>query len=147
MTRGMFATVLYRLAGSPTVAAANPFSDVLSGEWYTDAIIWAAGEGIVNGVETDTFGPTEKITREQLVTMLYNYAVYKGYDVSVGEDTNILSYDDAFDISEYAIPAIQWACGAGIIEGRTPSTIVPQGTATRAEVAAILMRFMENVVE
>ncbi|MGE4484189.1 MAG: S-layer homology domain-containing protein [Oscillospiraceae bacterium] len=147
MTRGMFATVLYRLAGSPAIAAASPFSDVASGEWYTDAVIWAAGEGIVNGVATDVFGPNEEITREQLVTMLYNYAVYKGYDVSIGEDTNILSYDDFSEISEYAIPAIQWACGAGIIEGRTLSTIVPQGNATRAEVAAILMRFMENVVE
>ena len=77
--------------------------------------------------------------------ILYRYAVYKGYDVSIGEDTNILSYDDFADLSEYAIPAMQWACGAGVITGVTDATLVPQGEATRAQCAAMLMRFVEAI--
>ena len=90
------------------------------------------------------FGPDDAITREQLVTILYRYAQGKGYDVSVGEDTNILSYTDTQEVSEYAISAMQWACGAGIIEGVTESTLVPQGNSTRAQVATMLMRFCEE---
>ena len=87
------------------------------------------------------------MTREQLAAILYRYAVYKGYDVSIGEDTNILSYADFADLSEYAIPAMQWACGAGIVNGTGESTLTPQGKATRAQVAAMLMRFCENIVQ
>ena len=87
------------------------------------------------------------MTREQLAAILYRYAVYKGYDVSIGEDTNILSYADFADLSEYAIPAMQWACGAGIVNGTSESTLTPQGEATRAQVAAMLMRFCEQYVE
>ena len=85
--------------------------------------------------------------REQLAAILYRYAVYKGYNVSVGEDTNILSYDDFADLSEYAIPAMQWARGAGIVNGTSESTLTPQGEATRAQVAAMLMRFCENTMQ
>lgn len=90
------------------------------------------------------FGPNDEITREQLATMLYRYAMYKGYDVSAGEETNILSYDDAFEISEWARPALQWAIGEGLVKGRTESTIVPQGKANRAETAVVFMRFIEG---
>ena len=111
----MLVTVLHRLEGAPATTAGNPFADVASGNWYTNAVIWANAIGIVKGYDSDTFGANDFITREQLAAILYRYAQYKGYDVSVGEDTNILSYEDAFHISEYAIPAIQWACGAGIM--------------------------------
>lgn len=147
MTRAMMVTVLYRLENTPAITSANPFKDVESGKWYTSAVIWAAGKGIVKGYDADTFGPEDNITREQIATILFRYAQYKGYDVSVGEDTNILSYDDALAISEYAVSAMQWACGAGLIKGRTESTLVPLGTATRAEVATMFMRFIQNVAE
>ena len=140
----MIVTMLWRLEGEPVVNAANPFDDVENGAWYTDAIIWAAENGIVEGYGNGKFGPNDDITREQLATMLWRYAKYKGYDVSVGEDTNVLSYDDYDQISKWAMPAIQWACGSGLIEGRTPSTIVPQGKANRAETAMIFMRFLEG---
>ena len=146
MTRAMIVTVLYRLEGMPAVSGANPFDDVAPGMWYTDAVIWAVQNGIVTGYNDNTFGTDDSVTREQLVTILYRYAKYKGYDVSVGEDTNILSYLDAFEISEYAIPAMQWACGAGIIEG-SAGNLMPAANATRAQVAAILMRFVQGVVK
>jgi hypothetical protein len=142
----MIVTVLYRLEGMPAVSGANPFDDVAPGMWYTDAVIWAVQNGIVTGYNDNTFGTDDSVTREQLVTILYRYAKYKGYDVSVGEDTNILSYLDAFEISEYAIPAMQWACGAGIIEG-SAGNLMPAANATRAQVAAILMRFVQGVVK
>lgn len=145
MTRAMLVTVLHRLEGTPATTG-NTFSDVASGKWYTNAVVWANVKGIVKGYDSDTFGTNDFITREQLATILYRYAQYKGYDVSVGEDTNILSYEDAFNISEYAIPAVQWACGAGIMQGDA-AKLDPQGNATRAQVAAMLMRFIENVVK
>jgi len=146
MTRAMLVTVLHRLEGTPAVTTGNPFNDVVSGNWYANAVTWASEKGIVKGYDSDTFGTNDFITREQLATILYRYAQYKGYDVSVGEDTNILSYEDAFNISEYAIPAIQWACGAGIMQGDGVK-LDPQGSATRAQVAVMLMKFMENVVK
>jgi len=146
MTRAMLVTVLHRLEGNPAATSGNSFADVASGNWYSDAVVWANAKGIVKGYDSDIFGTNDFITREQLATILYRYAQYKGYDVSVGEDTNILSYEDAFNISEYAIPAIQWACGAGIMQG-DGAKLDPQGNATRAQVAAMLMRFIENVVK
>lgn len=103
---------------------------------------WAMAAGITDGTN-----PGTSVTRQQLVTLLYRYAVLMGYDVSVGENTNILSYDDAFSVSEYAIPAFQWACGAGVINGTTESTLSPLGTATRAQFAVMLQRFCEKVVK
>lgn len=147
VTRGMMVTLLYRMENSPAVAAASAFEDVAAGMYYSDAVAWASANGIVNGYSATSFAPNASITREQLAAMLYRYAQYKGYDVSVGENTNILSYDDAAEISAYAVPAVQWACGAGLLNGRTAATIVPNGTANRAEAATILMRFMENVAK
>ena len=146
LNRAMVATMLYRLAGEPETAAASAFTDVPAGEWYAKAVAWASENGVVNGVGGGKFDPLASITREQLAAMLYRYAQYKKYDVSVGEDTNILSYDDVQEISAYAVPAMQWACGAGLIQGRTVRTIVPQGTATRAEAATIFLRLQENVI-
>ena len=142
-TRGMIVTVLYRLENEPSAAAAS-FTDVVSGQYYTDAVAWANANGIVTGYGNGKFGPNDVVTREQLAAILYRYAQCKKYDVSVGEDTNILSYADAQSVSAYAIPAMQWACGAGIVNGAN-GKLNPQNNATRAEVAAILMRFCENV--
>lgn len=139
-TRSMLATLLYRLEGEPAVTGGSAFTDVADSAWYADAVSWAAENGIVGGYGGGLFGPEDNITREQLATILYRYAQAKGHDVSVGEDTNILSYTDALEISEYAIPAMQWACGAGIIQGNG-GYLNPQGDATRAEIATMLMRF------
>ena len=145
-TRGMIVTILYRLEGEPTVTGSCPFTDVKSGSYYEKAITWAAANGVVEGYGNGLFGPDANITREQMAAILYRYSVLKGYDVSVGEDTNILSYNDASSISEYAIPAMQWACGEGLIQGDA-NNLMPAGQATRAQVAAILHRFCENIVK
>ena len=146
-SRSMIATILWRMAGSPVVNYAMDYTDVAQGQWYSEAIRWAASEGIVGGYGNGLFGTNDPITREQLATMLWRYAQTEGYDVSVGEDTNILSYTDVADLSEYAIPAMQWAVGAGIINGTGDgSTLTPQGQATRAQAAMMLQRFCEKYV-
>lgn len=145
-SRSMIATILWRMAGSPVVNYAMNFADVPQDQWYSEAIRWAASEGIASGYG-NTFGTHDPITREQLATMLWRYAQSEGYDVSVGESTNILSYTDVADVAEYAIPAMQWACGAGIISGTGDgSTLSPQGQATRAQAAVMLTRFCEEYV-
>ncbi len=137
-TRAQIVTILYRLEGTPA-ASANPFRDVASGSYYEKAVAWAAENGIVNGYGNGLFGPNDRITREQLAAILYRYAQYKKLDVSVGEDTNILSYNDATSISDYAFPAMQWACGAGLLKGAN-GDLLPKNTATRAQTATILYR-------
>ncbi len=146
MTRAMMVTVLHQMEGNPAAMTVNHFADVVPGSWYANAVIWANSKGIVKGYNSDTFGPDDLVTREQLATILHLYAKFKGYDVSVGEDTNILSFEDAFDISEYAIPALQWACGAGIIQG-DGAKLDPLGSGTRAQVAAMLAKFMSVYVK
>ena len=145
-TRGMIVTILYRMEGKPAVFEACPFTDVKAGAYYERAVVWAAENGIVKGYGNGCFGPDDQITREQMAAILYRYAKNRGLDVSVGEDTNILSYDDALDISEYAVPAMQWACGAKIIRGAA-GRLTPGEKATRAQAAAILRRFCENVLK
>ena len=142
-TRAQVVTMLWRLEGSPAYVGMSEFSDVDNEEWYGPAIRWASSEGIVNGYD-GKFAPNDPVTREQLVTILYRYAQYKKMDVSVGEDTNILSYDDAFDVSEWAIPAMQWAVGAGVVNGTSASTLSPKNNASRAEIATIVMRYCEK---
>lgn len=143
-SRAMIATILWRMAGSPAVNGSIGFSDVADGQWYSEAIRWAASEGIVAGYDNGKFGPDDPITREQFAAMLWRYAESAGYDVSIGESTNILSYADAMNVSEYAIPAMQWACGSGVITGISEATLVPRGEATRAQAATMLMRFCEK---
>ncbi|WP_302770481.1 S-layer homology domain-containing protein [Anaerotignum lactatifermentans] len=147
LTREMLAVVLYNVEGQPESAGVNPFIDVKADMWYTDAILWANENGIVAGYDNGAYGVGDFITREQFAAILYRYAQFKGYDVSIGADTNILSYADAFAISEYAYPAMQWACGAGIMGGMDDGTLMPQGKATRAEAATMLMNFCKNVVK
>jgi hypothetical protein len=145
MTRAMLATVLYRLEGEPAVTSANPYTDVKSGEWYTDAIIWASENGIVNGYGDGLFGTEDNITREQIVTILYRFAKLNGYNVAPSAD--LTKYTDAGKISDWASDAMKWAVSIGLVNGRSETTLVPEGNATRAEVAAILQRFIENVVK
>lgn len=146
-SRSMIATILWRMAGSPVVNYAMTYTDVAQGQWYSEAVRWATSEGIVGGYGNGLFGTNDPITREQFAAMLYRFAQEQGYDVSIGENTNILSYTDVADLSEYAISAMQWAVGAGIINGTGDgSTLTPQGQATRAQAAVMLMRFCEEYV-
>ena len=147
-TRGQIVTILWRLSGSPVVNYLMDFDDVDPAAYYAEAIRWATSEGIAGGYGGGLFGPDDPITREQLAVMLHRYAQHQGFDVSIGEDTNILSYADAFTVSEYAVSALQWACGAGIISGTGDgSTLTPQGEATRAQAAVMLQRFCEQYEE
>ena len=143
-TRAQLVTILWRLEGSPETTGAVRFNDTAGGAWYTEAVRWAAGSGVVKGYDNGCFGPNDAVTREQMAAILYRYAQHKGYDVSAGEDTNILSFDDAFAVSEYAIPAMQWACGSGLITGAWRDggmALAPRDTTTRAQTATLLMRF------
>ena len=142
ITRAQLVTILWRMAGSPQVNGLMDFDDVSQDAYYTEAVRWAASEGIAGGYGNGLFGSDDPITREQMAAILYRFAQHMGYDVSIGEDTNILSYTDAPDVSGYAVAALQWACGAGIIRGTGDgSTLTPQGGATRAQAAVILTRF------
>ena len=143
LTRAMLVVILYRAEGEPAVNKSIPFADVGANAYYANAVIWAQQNGIVNGVTENAFAPNDNITREQIAAIMCRFAKYKGYDVSVGESTNILSYTDAECISEYAISAMQYAVGSGLMKGKTESTINPLDNATRAEIAAILQRFIE----
>ena len=142
--RAMLATILYRLAGEPAVSGDLPFTDVESGTWYTDAVLWAAQNGIVNGLGENTFAPMNTLTREQLVTMLYRYAEAEGYDVSAAADLS--GYPDADKVQTYAQEAMSWAVAEGIVAGMD-GNLNPAGSATRAQIATILMRFCEDVAQ
>ncbi len=139
-TRAMLVTMLYRLEGEPNTGNAN-FSDVASGQWFSKAIAWASANGVVTGYENGTFGPNDAITREQLVAVLYRYAQTKGLDVSV--KGSLSNFSDSGKVSGWAQEAMQWAVGAGIISGDN-GALKPQGNATRAEVAMMLMRYLEK---
>ncbi len=144
MTRGMLVTVLYRLEGEPAVTANAKFSDVAEDQWYAKAVAWAAENEIVKGYGA-TFGPDDLVTREQMATILLRYAVWKQYDTTAGK--SLSDYADYAELSGWATAALEWANAEGLILGRTETTIVPQGDATRAEVATILMRFIEKFAE
>ena len=146
LTRGMLVQILYNLEGKPNGTAAN-FSDVQADAWYAEAVGWAASNKVVTGYADGTFRPNAAVTREQAAAILYRYAQSKGIDVSVGENTNILSYVDVQQASEYAIPALQWAVGAGVLNGKNGGRLAPTGTATRAEIAAIMQRWCENIIK
>ena len=145
-TRAMIATILYRMEGSPRVYGTSQFGDVEAGSWYEDAVIWATQNDIVEGYTSKTFGPNDPITREQMAAMLYRYADYCRCDMSAGRYVDLSKFSDMDKISDYAIPALRWAVGEEIIEGRTGKRLAPTDTATRAEVAVMLMRFCEDVI-
>ena len=137
-TRGMVVTILYRLAGEPTVRGGNDFADVAENTWYTDPVAWASNAGIVNGTSATTFSPDAPVTREQFAAMLYRYMDYIGEDVSAS--ANLSRYADASSVSPYAEGAMSWAVAEGIINGRTATTLEPAGNCTRAEVSAMIAR-------
>ena len=141
LNRAMMVTMLYRMTGSPAVSGNSVFSDVPSGKWYSDAVQWASVNGVVNGVSKDRFAPDTQITREQMASMMMRYAQFKQY--STGKSADLSAFNDAGSISSWALESMKWANAAGLINGRTASTIAPQDTATRAEAATILMRFCE----
>jgi len=145
MTRAMLVTVLYRLSGSGEVSGENTFKDVKAGQWYTDAVIWAKENGIVDGVSDTEFAPNANVTREQIATIMCRYAKFIGCGVE--EQADLAAYDDAASVSAWALESMRWANSVGLITGRTDTTLVPKGTATRAEVATILMRFCENILK
>jgi len=144
MTRAMLVTVLHRLEDEPEAEGEMPFADCAEDTWYSEAVIWAHESGIIKGVSETEFAPNDNVTREQLAVILHRYAKYKGVDVSSGEDTNILSYEDAFSISEWAFEALQWACAEGIVNG-SDGSLLPQDSATRAEASAMLVRYLAAV--
>lgn len=144
-TRAMIVTILYRLEGSPAVTGTSSFVDVPAGQWYTDAVNWAAANQIVKGTSATTFAPNDSITREQMAAILYRYAQYKGYDVTKRADLS--GYSDNGQVSAYAKDALAWANAAKLINGVTNTTLAPQGNATRAQVSAILHRFCDSVVK
>ena len=140
LTRAQLVTILWRVAGEPAADEAAPYSDVRSGDWYAKAAYWAAEAGLTDR-ESGSFGPDDALRRDEAVYLLWNTAKYLGADVSVGEDTNILSYDDAFDIAEGRASAMQWAVGADVLRGTGAATLSPGGLLTRAQTAVLLRRF------
>ena len=143
-TRAQVVTVLYRLAGQPAADWANPFWDVPASAWFHDAVTWAWENDITGGVSSTHFGAGNAVTREQLATFLYRYAQDQGYDTSARADLS--GYSDAGLVSSYATEALSWANATGLITGTTGTTLSPQGSATRAQVATILSRFCQDVI-
>ena len=143
MTRAMLATVLYGLAGQPDTAAdSTGFTDVPDDAWYADAVRWAGQAGIVNGMGNDRFAPNDPVTREQLAVFLYRYAQQAGQDMTV-PGAPLAAFADAARVSAYAVEAVQWALDRGLLTGTDSTTLSPQGSATRAQAAAILVRFAQ----
>ncbi len=142
LTRAMIVTILYRMAGSPSVSGSSDFTDVAAGKWFAKAVAWAAANGIVNGYGSGLFGPNDPVTREQLAAILYRYAVYGGM-TAVTLEENLGSFADTAQLSAYAIQAMNWAVGQGLING-SGNNLVPKAQATRAQVAAIIHRYLER---
>ena len=146
LNRAMLVTMLWRLEGEPAVNYALSFTDVPAESWYTEAVRWAASEGIVDGMTATTFAPANAITRQQMATMLYRYAEYKNYDTTQG-GMELREFKDYDQIADWALTAMTWAVNAGLMEGRGNSMLVPEGEATRAEVAKVLMMFCEDIAK
>ena len=138
MTRAMMVTVLYRAVGEPPIAEPSTFSDVPTGQWYSDAIAWAAVNGVVNGVTPTTFAPDSPVTREQIAVILFRYA-----KAEVVKESSSSAFPDADKVSGYAVDAMNWAVAEGLIAG-SEGKLLPQDSATRAEIAIILMRLLEK---
>jgi len=145
MNRAMLVTVLWRLEGNPAVSSASSFEDVASNAWYANAVAWASANKIVSGYGSGLFGPNDNITREQMAAILYRYAEYKGHDVTASD--NLSAFADAGEVSTWALPGLKWAVAKGLITGVTRTILEPRGTATRAQVATVLMRFLEGAAK
>lgn len=147
-TRAMVTAMLWRLNGSPAAGNAAGFADVAAGTWYHDAIVWAKSVGVVAGYDADTFGPNDVVTREQMMAIFYRYAKYTGCDVSTGDDAGLGAFEDNGRISAYAVEAMRWAYGCGLLAGDLQGEKVlldPQGSTTRAQVATFMMRFCAEI--
>ncbi len=144
LSRAMLVAVLHRLEGSPQ-ASAGDFTDVADGDWYAQAVNWAASVGVVNGFDDGTFQPNAAITREQMAAILRNYAAYKGLDVTVTGDLS--TYSDAASVSDWAKDSVEWAVEQGLISGMTVDTLEPHGLSTRAQVAAVLQRYLAHLIQ
>ena len=140
LTRGMLVTILYRIEGEPVTRGSTDFTDVELGRWYTKAVAWAASKDIVNGYGGGKFGPNDPVTREQLTTILYRYTAYKG-ESTAAFSGNLNRFKDAASVSNYAVDAANWAVGEGIING-SGDLFMPKSNATRAQVAAIIHRYL-----
>lgn len=145
LSRGMIAQMLYALEGKPNVSSVAGFKDVSPDDWYAKAANWAQSKGVITGYNGDVFGPNDPLTREQLALILFNYANLNGYDTSA--KASLSSFDDGASTSAWAKDAVSWAVGAGLLSGKGAGMLYPTGTATRAEVAQIMMNFCENIVE
>ena len=144
VTRAQLAAILWRLEGNPAPVSAADFSDAADGAWYAEAVRWAAGSGVVKGYADGRFRPNDAVTREQMATLLYRFAEYKGYDVSIGGDTDILRFTDGAAVGGYAVPAMRWACGSGLMTGAQRDggmALAPRDTTTRVQTATLLTRF------
>ena len=149
MTRAMVVTVLWRMAGSPEVTEKAAFTDVASGSYYEAAVAWAAKNEIASGTSATTFEPNKAVTREPLAKFLFNYAVYQGME-AVTLSENLSSFADHDTVSGYAVPAMQWACGSGMVTGQKQASgmiLDPQGTTTRAQMATMMMRFCAEIAK
>ena len=145
VSRSMLVTVLYSLEGKPAVSDVSPFTDIQAGQWFAAPVIWAAENNLVAGLGDGTFGADASLTREQAAVILYSYAKLKGYDVEPSSD--LAQFADTGSISSFALPALQWANAAGLINGYSQDTLAPGGTTTRAQLAAILRSFCENIIK
>ncbi|MGI6642536.1 MAG: S-layer homology domain-containing protein [Bacillota bacterium] len=141
----MVVTVLWRLEKEPNATVAHLFADVAAGTWYTDAVAWAAENDIVQGYDSSTFGPSDPITREQMAAILYRYASFKGYDLTASNELD--AFADAGNVSAWARTAVKWAVAEDLITGVSTTGLCPVGHATRAQVATILMRFIDNITK
>ena len=146
LTRAMVVQTLYAMAGKPEVSGSESFADVASNDWFADAVTWASANGIVNGYSAAQFAPGDPVTREQLALILYGYAQIRGYNTTQG-GMSIREFSDYGAISDWALEAMDWAVNAGLLSGKGNGVLDPAGTATRAEVAQILMNFSENIAK
>lgn len=134
----MVTSVLYRIEKEPPIDITSAFSDVTSNDWFYNGVMWAQENNIVSGYNNKTFGPNDNITREQIAVILFNYAIFKGYDIN--KNASLETFADSNLISDYALPAMNWAVSSGLIGGRENQVLDPKGFASRAEVATILSR-------
>ena len=145
MTRAMLVTVLHRLDGTPKVENAATFRDVAAGQWYSDAVAWASESGLVKGYTENTFGTDDSITRQDMVTILYRYLQYKGMTPDGAKE--IADFTDAGEVSAYALDAVKWSYGTGLVKGTSERALSPRANTTRAQVATIILRYIENISE
>ena len=144
-TRGMVVTILWNLEGRPTTAGSTPFTDVPDDAYCVQVVKWASENSIVTGYENGEFRPSDPVKREQMAAILFNYAKLKGYDVSGYEDMNFSRFSDHTELSAYALPAMQWCAGSGVIAGKGSGVLDPEGNATRGQTAKMLYCFCENI--